>query len=436
MASGASYVRHILNGIITRMSNNPSQFANNPDTDFKRNRKISFTNLVNMLLSFGGNSLNKELYDYYKQIDIETPTASALVQQRNKLKPEAMEFLFNEFNKTFKNPVTYKGYRLLAVDSSTLTYDGYNTDDTYRPNSCGWNQFQLHAMFDVLNKIYVDVHIEPRTGNNEPKAAREMAKRTLIDEKRIIICDRGYGGFNLIEHINRTPNADYLIRIKDNLWNELSDIPMTNIDTQLTFTLTTSKNKENKEDREKGKLKFVHTKRTRRGRTTSNWDFESEFTLTVRIVRIQTGENTYETIATSLPKSIFPFSAIKELYKMRWGIETSFRELKYAIALTSFHSKKREFILQEIYARLAMYNFCQRIIMSVVIAQDKKKKWMYQANFTMGIYICRNYFRCRSPDEQDVEREIRNYILPIRPDRTDTRKVIPKAAVFFLYRVA
>lgn len=64
-----------------------------------------------------------------------------------------MEFLFNEFNKIFKNLVTYKGYRLLVVDSSTLTYDGYKTDDTYRPNSCGWNQFQHHAMFDVLIKI-------------------------------------------------------------------------------------------------------------------------------------------------------------------------------------------------------------------------------------------------------------------------------------------
>lgn len=77
-----------------------------------------------------------------------------------------------------------------------------------------------------------------------------MANRTLTDEKRIIICDRGYGGFNIIEAIHRTPNADYLIRIKDNLWNELFENPMTDIDTQLRFPLTTSKNKENKEDRE------------------------------------------------------------------------------------------------------------------------------------------------------------------------------------------
>ena len=39
---------------------------------------------------------------------------------------------------------------------------------------------------------------------------------------------------------------------------------------------------------------------------------------------------------------------------MRWGIETSFRELKYAIGLTSFHARKPDFIKQEIYARLLL----------------------------------------------------------------------------------
>ena len=56
---------------------------------------------------------------------------------------------------------------------------------------------------------------------------------------------------------------------------------------------------------------------------------------------------------------------------MRWGIETSFRELKYAIGLSSFHSKKVEYIMQEIYARLVLYNYCEIITMNVVIHQKK-----------------------------------------------------------------
>ena len=33
----------------------------------------------------------------------------------------------------------------------------------------------------------------------------------------------------------------------------------------------------------------------------------------------------------------------------RWGIERSFRKLKYTIGLTNFHAKKVEYILQEIF---------------------------------------------------------------------------------------
>lgn len=433
MAGFSGKLKNTVESIIDSMAVDPTAFVRNPAADFTRNRKISFTSLIRLLLSMGGNSLNKELYDYYKPTGIETPTASALVQQRAKLKPEALEYLFHAFNNSCHDSRTYKGYRILAADSTTLTYDGYKTDDTWRPKSCGWNQFQLHALFDVLNKTYVDALIEPRTGLNEPKAAWQMAERSSKGENRIIICDRGYVGFNLIEHFNRIPGTKYLIRIKDNLWRELYDIPMTDIDTSITVTLRTSKKKQDREKFEAGLARYINPIRTRKGRTTSNWDFETPYTIKIRIVRFRITDDTYETIATSLPAGLFPLSEIKKLYEMRWGIETSFRELKYAIGLTSFHAKKRDSIIQEVFARLIMYNFCQRIIMNTV-ARRRKKKWEYQANFTMGIHICRDFFRCRG--SPDIERKLNRYILPIRPDRHDTRKMKAKGAVFFLYRVA
>lgn len=58
---------------------------------------------------------------------------------------------------------------------------------------------------------------------------------------------------------------------------------------------------------------------------------------------------------------------------MRWGIETSFRELKYSVTLLHLHSKKVDFIYQEIFAKLIMYNFCQMITQSVVIQQGEKE---------------------------------------------------------------
>lgn len=65
------------------------------------------------------------------------------------------------------------------------------------------------------------------------------------------------------------------------------------------------------------------------------------------------------------------------------GIEASFRELKYAIGLSCFYSKKVEYIMQEIYARLILYNYCEVITMNIVIHQ-KNTKYVYQMNYTIA----------------------------------------------------
>lgn len=67
---------------------------------------------------------------------------------------------------------------------------------------------------------------------------------------------------------------------------------------------------------------------------------------------------------------------IKELYASRWGIETSFRDLKYTIGMLNFHSKKVMCIQQEIYARMVMYNFVQMITSHVVIVKKTKKTYI------------------------------------------------------------
>ena len=75
--------------------------------------------------------------------------------------------------------------------------------------------------------------------------------------------------------------------------------------------------------------------------------------------------------------------------------------------------------------------------MSVVIRQDKKRKWTYQVNYTMAIHICRNIYRHHSNEPPpDVILLISKYILPVRPDRKDERKMRTKSVVYFLYRVA
>ena len=117
-------------------------------------------------------------------------------------------------------------------------------------------------------------------------------------------------------------------------------------------------------------------------------------------------------------------------------IETSFRELKYAIGLTSFHARKPDFIKQEIYARLLLYNYCE-LITTHVIKQMKDIDKTKQVNFTIAIYICREYLRNkRNLSPPDVINLIEKHVLPVRPGRKDPRKVKPQASVSFPYRVA
>ena len=96
-------------------------------------------------------------------------------------------------------------------------------------------------------------------------------------------------------------------------------------------------------------------------------------------------------------------------------------------------SRKRK---QEIYARLLLYNYCE-LITTHVIKQMKSNDKTKQVNFTIAIYICREYLRNkRNLSPPDVINLIEKHVLPVRPGRKDPRKVKPQASVSFLYRVA
>ena len=108
-------------------------------------------------------------------------------------------------------------------------------------------------------------------------------------------------------------------------------------------------------------------------RTSRKYDPAVFFELHFRIVRFPISDTACETIITNLDASAFPLHDIKRLYAMHWGIETSFRNLKHTLGLLHLHAKKVEFVLQEIFAKLTMYNFCELITQSVVIRQAQKR---------------------------------------------------------------
>jgi hypothetical protein len=110
-------VKEILSNIISALSDNSFDFLQNPSKDFSRNRKLSFETIIKMMIGMGGNSLCKEIYDWFNYSE-DTASVSAFVQQRAKISSKAMEYIFRELVKKCDQKILFKGYRLLAVDGS------------------------------------------------------------------------------------------------------------------------------------------------------------------------------------------------------------------------------------------------------------------------------------------------------------------------------
>lgn len=253
----------------------------------------------------------------------------------------------------------------------------------------------------------------------------------------MIVADRGYESYNVFAHLMNTPNADFLIRVKQDrsAMREISKLPMIELDTDVSFTITT----QTKEDKENGYILLqtrkkedrVYSSKTRAGR----WDFASPYPMTFRVVRFKLDTGEYETLETSLPRSI-TLAEIKELHHARWGIETAFRELKYGLGLVNLHGKKDDFVKQEIYSAMIMSNFCSRIVNEIVVRKNDANIHEYKVNMNMAIHICRQFYRTKDADAKKLLQDIARYTEPVRPGRRDERNIKAKSFVGSIYRVS
>ena len=437
MGNYAQQVKEKLLESIQSLESLKRLFVLHPDKDFTRQRELSFETMLKIILEMEGGTLAHELRHYFS-FSVDMPTVSAFVQRRSLISPDAFLYLFHSFNFAIPFEKLFEGYRLIACDGTDLNISR-NPEDSENyfqsnPGEKGFNLLHLNALYDLCNKRYLDALIQPGRKKNEFQAICQMADRFPYSGKTIFIADRGYECYNVFAHIERK-GLNYLIRIKDKDSNGiLGAIHFHDTDTfdiDIHKCLTRKQTKEVKAHPEK--YHFLPKN--------SPFDFLDLHTnlyydMDFRAVRLKISDDSYECIITNLDRKAFPPEKIKELYHMRWGIETSFRDLKHTIGLNHFHSKKVEFIKQEIFARLVLYNFCEAIASHVVV-RNKPRKHTYQLNFSAAVDICRQFLRDRSIlSPPDVEALLLKYVQPVRYGRHDPRKVKPRSFVSFTYRVA
>lgn len=434
MSDYAKTVRETIQQEIAELSKISWLFSRNPGKDFSRKSPLQFTKLIQSLICMGGNSIQVELLNIF-HMDTKTPTTSAFVQQRHKLLPQALSFLFEQINHRYPCWKTYEGYRLLACDGSDIVYttNAQDRDNYIATNEKnGYNLQHLNAMYDICNRRYTDAVLQNGCHKDEVGAAVAMVDRVDANQPTIFIADRNYESYNLLAHAHEN-GLFYLIRGKKRgivtgcKANHLDEFDMLQ-----TRTLSRKRTK----TIQKTVPSYTYLPKS------SRFDFcdlndNVFYSLNFRVVCIKLENGELEYLLTNLPQETWSAQRLKHLYHLRWGIETAFRELKYAIGLNHFHSKKAVFISQEIFARLILHNVCEIIIVHAMTFHCAKRgKGLYQLNFTTAIQICKHFLRQTHDTPSNVIALLLKYFLPVRPDRSDPRKIKPKSSTGFLYRIA
>ena len=426
-----SFIKKSFFDVLEDTAENISDFVKSPGKDMTRERDCTFVDTVLITCSFSAKRINTELFDFFSAKKSRIPSKSALTQQRNKLNDKLFPHIFHSFNKKVPFTKTYKGLHLIAIDGSDLNLPTCSTDHTYaikQARSDGfYYQMHLNAAYDLLEKRYCGMEIQPRPQMNEGKAFRSLVNSYGNPGSALFIADRGYVSCNNIAFLLENRHH-FLIRAKapDSSASFLRHVVTEESpdDVDVCFYLTRSVKKH---DKNPDKYKLLNCQRE--FLYIPHGDTESLYEMRFRVVRFSVGDGSVEYIVTDLSREAFPSGEIKKLYELRWGIETSFRSLKYALSLTFLHSVKRELIIQEVYAKLIAYNFSSLLH---AYAEEWKhykscKGLVYKVSFEDVIPIALRFLIVRMSNDT-IKALMTRHLTEIREDSHNPRRVRSQTA--------
>ena len=394
-------ILNTFNRSIKMICNNIACYCNDPVSNFTRKRKLPVETLIHFIVQMQSKSLNSELCEYFTDLN-SLPTASALCQQRDKLDISAFQRIMHLFVNAFDDYKTWKGYHVLACDGSdvNIAYDEKD-EDTKRQNGNNkpFSQLRINGLYDCINHVFWDTSIDTATKTKECAALMEMIMKHDYPANSIITADRDYE-YNLMACCIEN-NQKFLIRTKDiNVYSSILsnlNLPDEEFDLDVTKILTRKQTNETKYN----KQKYTYLPYS------SDFDYfdvEGFYEMNLRVVRFKITDDTYECMVTNLTRDEFDLNELKKMYHMRWNIETAFKVLKYIIGMTSFHSKKRDFIQQEIYAAILLHCLTNIITERIKIEQSDKKKHNYKVNLSTAVTNMRLWLRKLIDTVELVER--------------------------------
>lgn len=440
MSGKIAQIRRILKTALKEVCSASWMFVRNPEKDFTRNRKISFQDILLFFLCKEGGNLTTELFRYFG-LAPDSASVSAFIQQRDKILPEAFITLFQLFTQKACPQKLYKGLRLLAADGSDIQIPtDPNDTDSYFPGPAGqqpYNLLHLNALYDLNADTYIDADIGGKRSCTEVRSLCRMIDRSSV-ERALVIADRGYESYNLMAHIQEK-HWFFLIRVKEahSIASGLDLPDMSEFDFPVHLSLCRRQTKRILSlFQNRNLFRFIPKNSQFDYLPTENRKHDPVlfYELSFRLVRIRLSDDSFEFLLTNLPKDDFPIDELKSLYHLRWGIETSFRSLKYTVGLLHFHAKKAENILMEVFARLTLYNFSSLVALHSTIP-DSKRNHPCKVKFSAAVHLCRQFI-LGNVSPPVLEALLLRQTSPIRTGRYFPRGSSLRKPVSFSYRIA
>lgn len=396
---------------------------------FQRKRKLPLPELIRFLLFLDKQSIPSNLRQFFSQAQ-KRPSAPAVCKRRKLLDPAILACLFSLVNKQLDllTPCSqryyHKKYTLLACDGSDLvTLPNPDDPDAYfsSPNQTKHNIYHLNSLFNLCTGRIESICIHPRRVDNERASFLTMAQSYAQRPSALFLLDRGYECWDIIVQLTLANNF-FVLRVQAPCAHGILsgfDLPM---DQPFDITQTV----------------FLETRKCApsllrpEGCRYAPVSHPTALSVTVRMVSVTLSNGSQEYLLTNLPKTAFSHLMLGRLYRLRWKIETAFRQFKWSLQNIFFHSKQRQKILQELWAKLIMFNICSTI-QKIGSAQIPRTKYRYQLSFKRIAEEYHLYLHhgIRAPDFLE---NIQVTLSPVRPRRSFPRKVRAQGPKSFQYR--
>jgi Transposase DDE domain len=374
-----------------------------------------------LMLRKGDKSLQLAMNSFIPKLGKRQSTVdkSAYSRARHKLKHAA----FIELNQVAVVQTMYEdgdyqtllGKRILAVDGSlvmlpknseteqafgTMAYDNKHVS----PQAVGTHVYaRASTLYDVLNRVALDARLEPCVSYEVDLAAQHL---TYLQPDDLVIYDRGYASFRMMALASQAV-GDFLIRVPSGRFKVATDMLRGTGPDDVIVELAAPAGFQ--KDTASQVLPTI---------------------LTVRFIRVTLDNGEYEVLVTSLlDQQLYPAADFKQLYWLRWGIETFYGILKTRLDLENFSGLSPEAIRQDFFATIYLTGVESIMTEDAEVhLRNQRGGYPKKVNKAVSFSVIKEHafelFYSKAPDEERLEQLTRLFTSSptlIRKDRKPPR---------------